>query len=138
MAPRKTLALPALVFLVITAAATTTAAQDAVKPESLAGAWDIEIAAEGQYVYVTFVLEVEEGRLAGKVTERYGMFTDVPCDNLTLEGRRLGFSANLLSPPDGTVKIWKVDVEVDGDAMTGSISNSDVAITASFVGKKAK
>ncbi len=137
MTARKALFLLALVSLSFSAAATATA-QDPVKPESLAGTWDVEIAAEGQYVYVTLVFEILEGKLAGKVTERYGMFTDVPCDNIVLEGRKLGFSANLLSPPDGTVKLWKVDVEVDGDAMAGSIWNTDVALTASFAGKKAK
>jgi hypothetical protein len=125
----------ALVLLALVAVA---GAQEAVKPESLAGTWDVEITAEGQYVYVTLVFEIVEGKLAGKVTERYGMFIDAPCDNISLDGRKLRFSANLLSPPDGMTKLWKVDVEVDGDAMTGSIWNTDVAITASFVGKKAK
>jgi len=142
MTARKALFLLALVSLsfsaVMAAAAATTTAQEAVKPESLAGTWDVEITAEGAYVYVTLVLECADGKLAGKLSETTGLFTDAPCENVALEGRKLSFSANLLSPPDGMVKLWKVEVEVDGDAMTGSISNTDVAITASFVGKKAK
>lgn len=134
MTLRKTLALLALALSAVAAAG----AQEAVKPESLAGTWDVEIAAEGTYVYVTLVLECADGKLAGKVSESTGMFTDAPCENVALEGRRLGFSANLLSPPDGAVKLWKVEVEVDGDEMKGSISNTDYALTASFVGRKKK
>ncbi len=134
MTLRKTLVFLALALSAVAAAG----AQEAVKPESLAGTWDVEITAEGSYVYVTLVLECADGKLAGKLSETTGMFTDVTCENVALEGRKLSFSAHLLSPPDGTVKLWKVEVEAAGDEMTGSIWNTDFALTASFVGRKKK
>lgn len=144
MTARKVLILLVLVSLSFAAAvviagdAVAMTAQEAVKPESLAGTWDVEITAEGAYVYVTLVLECADGKLSGKMSESTGLFTDAPCETFALEGRELSFSANLLSPPDGTVKLWKVEVEVAGDEMTGSIANADLALTASFAGKKAK
>jgi len=141
MTLRKALILSVLaVSAVVVAAASTVsvAAQEAVKPESLAGTWDVEIAAEGQYFYVTLVLECADGKPSGKISESTGLFTDAPCETIAIEGRKLSFSANLLSPPDGTVKLWKVEVEMAGDEMTGSIWNTDLALLASFAGKKAK
>ncbi len=128
----------ALILSVLAVSAVFTVAQETLNPESLAGTWNVEIAAEGSYVYVTLVMECADGKLSGKLSETTGMFTDAPCETIALEGHKLSFGANLLSPPDGTVKLWKVEVEVAGDEMTGSIWNTDFALTASFVGKKAK
>jgi hypothetical protein len=128
----------ALVLLTATALGWPQAAPQSLKPESLVGKWDIEISVDSQYFYMTLVLELIEGRLAGKVSEQNGFFTDAPCQDLVLDGKKLTCAANIPTPPDGAVRPWMIAVEVDGETFTGSISNAELQFSAALTGKLAK
>ncbi len=38
-------------------------------PQELVGTWDLEINADGEYFYLTLVLEETEGELSGRISE---------------------------------------------------------------------
>ncbi len=114
------------------------AAPQSLKPENLVGRWDLEITVEGQYYYMTLVLELVEGKLAGKVSEPNGIFTDVPCQNIAIDGKKLSCETNIPTPPDGVVRPWTIAVEVDGATFSGSLSNIELQISAFLTGKLAK
>ena len=114
------------------------AAPQSLKPESLVGKWDLEISVDGQYYYMTLVLELVEGSLSGKVSEPNGMFTDAPCQNLAVDGKKFTCETNITTPPDGAVRTWTIAVEVEGETMTGSISNAELQIAAFLAGRLAK
>ena len=137
MMRRKPLA-AALILLTATALAWPQAAPPSLKPENLVGKWDIEVSADSQYFYMTLVLELVDGKLAGKVSEQNGFFTDTPCQDLLLDGKKFTCVTNIPTPPDGAVRPWTIAVEVDGEAFTGSISNAELQVSAAMTGKLAK
>jgi hypothetical protein len=132
---------PLAAALILLSAATLgwpQAAPPSLKPENLVGKWDVEVSADSQYFYLTLVLELVEGKLAGKVSEANGMFTDAPCQDLVLDGKKFTCVTNISTPPDGAVRPWTIAVEIDGEAFTGSISNAELQISAAMTGKLAK
>jgi len=137
MTKRKTLA-AGLSLLAAAALCWPQAAPASLKPENLAGTWDIEVSADGQYFYMTLVLGLVEGNLTGKVSEQSGFFTDTPCQNLAIDGRKFTCETNIPTPPDGAVRTWTIAVEVDGETFTGSISNPELQISAALTGKRSK
>ena len=137
MMKRKTLAV-GLSVLAVAALCWPQAAPQSLKPENLVGRWDVEISVDSQYFYMTLVLELVEGKLAGKVSEANGFFTDVPCQNLVIDGKKFTCETNIPTPPDGAVRTWTIAVEVDGETFTGSISNAELQISAALTGRLAK
>jgi hypothetical protein len=103
MTKRKTLAV-GLSVLAAAALCWAQAAPQSLKPENLAGKWDVEISVDSQYFYITLVLELIEGKLTGKVSEPNGMFTDAPCQNLAIDGKKFTCETNIPTPPDGAVR----------------------------------
>jgi len=128
----------ALVLLTAAALGWPQAAPQSLKPENLVGKWDVEVSVDSQYFYITLVLELVEGKLAGKVSEANGMFADAPCQNLAIDGKTFTCETNIPTPPDGAVRPWTITVEVDGETFTGSISNAELQISAAMTGKLAK
>lgn len=136
MTKRKTPA--AGLFLLAAALCWGQTAPQSLKPETLVGQWEVEISVESQYYNLTLVLELVEGKLAGKVSEPNGMFTDAPCQNLAVEGKNFTCETDIPTPPDGAVRTWMIAVEVEGETFTGSISNAELQISAFMTGKPAK
>jgi hypothetical protein len=67
-----------------------------------------------------------------------GMFTDAPVKNVKFEGTGLTFEITVNSPPDGLERTWLAQLVVAEDAVEGTISNAELAISAPLVGKREK
>lgn len=137
MTNRKTLA-AGLALLAAAALCWGQAAAQSLKPETLVGRWDVEISVDSQYYNLALVLDLEAGSLIGKISEPNGMFTDAPCQNLAIDGKKFTCETNIPTPPDGAVRTWTIDVEIDGETFTGSISNAELQISALMTGKLSK
>jgi hypothetical protein len=102
------------------------------------GSWDVEIYAEGQYFNLILVMEEAEGKLAGTISEKLGMFTDTPLTNVRFDGTALAFEISVSSPPDGLVKTWAVEAAVGEEVMEGTISNAELGLSATLSAKRTK
>jgi len=102
------------------------------------GAWDVEVYDEGQYFNLNLVMEEAEGKLAGTISEKLGMFTDSPLSNVRFDGTTLDFEISVSSPPDGLIKTWAVEAVVGEEAMEGTISNAELGLSATLSAKRTK
>lgn len=100
------------------------------------GTWDLEIYAEGQYFYLTMVIEEADGVLSGSVSEHSGFFSESPLSEVTFDGEILSCLASVPSPPDGMVLSWWISLKIGEDVAEGSISNADIGISAPISGKR--
>lgn len=112
--------------------------QAAPKPDlaKVLGTWSLDIDAGGMVITLTLVLEAPDGKLAGKISEANGMFTDSPLANIEYDGENLAYDISVASPPDGGVKTWKTQLKVAADAAEGAIANADTGMTANVSGKR--
>lgn len=115
-----------------------TAQQAAPKPDlaKVLGTWSLDIDAGGMVITLSLVLEAPEGKLAGKISETNGMFTDSPLANIEFDGENLAYDINVPSPPDGAVKTWKTQLKVAADVADGAIANADTGMSATVSGKR--
>ena len=115
-----------------------TAPQAAAKPDlaKVLGTWSLDIDAGGMVITLSLVLEAPEGKLAGKISEATGMFTDSPLANIEYDGENLTFDIAVASPPDGAVKTWKTQLKVTADTADGAIANADTGMSATVSGKR--
>jgi hypothetical protein len=112
----------------------------APKPDrsKILGTWSLDINADGSTVTLNLVLEEAEGKLAGKISEATGMFTDAPLSNIEYDGQVLSYDIIVPSPPDGSAKTWRTELKVGEDTVEGGIANNDFGISATITGKRAK
>ncbi|HVP91853.1 MAG TPA: hypothetical protein VMS75_11625 [Terriglobales bacterium] len=112
--------------------------QAAPKPDlaKVLGTWSLDIDTGGMVITLTLVLEAPEGKLAGKISEPNGMFTDSPLANIEFDGDNLAYDISVASPPDGAVKTWKTQLKVAADTAEGAIANADTGMTANVSGKR--
>jgi len=108
----------------------------ALKPEEIIGTWDILIEAEGLVINLTFKLELENNVLTGKMSDQYGSFADVPVTDLKLENNTLSFNLTVSAPPDGRVRTWSWEVNIEADRMEGLVYNNELNISVPISGKK--
>lgn len=136
----KKLLIPVIVVGLAALAWSAPAAQTAPKPDlgKVLGTWDLEINADGQVFYLTMVLEKVEGKLAGKVSEQNGMFTDAPLSEIAYDGETLKCTASVPSPPDMATHPWGIELKVGADTAEGTIGNAELTISAAITGKRAK
>ena len=115
-----------------------TAQQAAPKPDlaRVLGTWSLDIDAGGIVITLSLVLEAPDGKLAGKISEPNGMFTDAPLANIEFDGENLAYDITVASPPDGAVKTWKTQLKVGADVADGVIANADTGTSASIAGKR--
>ncbi|MGB9835632.1 MAG: hypothetical protein ACPLRX_02695 [Candidatus Saccharicenans sp.] len=110
--------------------------QAPVKPEALVGKWELVIEAEGMVINLVMQLNLENGTLAGKMTDQYGSFSDVPLTEVRLENDTLTFILTVASPPDGLVRPWTFELEFKEEEMEGQVYNSELGISVPVRGKK--
>jgi len=112
----------------------------APKPDNgkVVGTWNLDIFAGGMTITLNLTMEEAEGKLAGKISEPNGMFTDVALAGIEYDGEMLTYDISVPSPPDGAVKTWKTELKVGEDAVEGGISNAEAGMTASITGKRVK
>lgn len=108
----------------------------AVKPENLIGTWQLTIEAGEMVFHLNLVLFLENNLLAGKVSEPYGTFADVPAEALKLENSSLGFNLTVASPPDGLTRTWTFGLQVNGEELEGIVYNNDIQISVPVRGRK--
>ncbi len=102
------------------------------------GTWSLEVYADGQIIYLSLLLETKNGEVGGKISEQTGFFTDAPVTNVKFEGDTLTFDITVSSPPDGLVRTWQSQLNVGEDAVEGTISNAELAVSALTTGKREK
>jgi len=133
--------IPTLVLAVALAAGLALPQQSpAPKPNTakVVGDWSLDIFAGGMTVTLNLTLAEAEGKLAGKISEPNGMFTDVALAGIQYDGETLTYDISVPSPPDGTVKTWKTELKVGEDAVEGGISNAEAGMSATITGKRVK
>ena len=136
----KKLLIPFLLAGLVAGAWAAPAIQNAPKPDlgKVLGTWDLEVDADGQVFYLTMVMEKVEGSLAGKVSEKNGMFADVPLTDIACDGETLKCTATVPSPPDMATRPWAIELKVGPETLEGTIANGELTISASMTGKRAK
>jgi hypothetical protein len=110
------------------------------KPDKakILGEWNLEIDAGGMIINLTMVIGEAEGKLSGKVSEQNGMFTDAALSNIEYTGPELSGEISVPSPPDDTVKVWAIKLNVGEDTVEGTIANADTGMSAAIAGKRVK
>ncbi|MGQ9802098.1 MAG: hypothetical protein ACUVRL_10615 [Candidatus Saccharicenans sp.] len=108
----------------------------AVKPENLVGTWELTVNAGEMIINLNLVLVLENGLLAGKISEAYGNFADVQVGDLKLENNKLSFNLTVASPPDGQIRPWTFELQVSGEELEGIVYNNDLQISVPVRGKK--
>jgi len=104
----------------------------------LAGTWEMEIDAEGEYFYLTMVIEESDGILSGKISEESGFFTDVVIEKIKFNGQTLTFQFDAPTPPDGEERTLIAELIFSGDICKGTISIEDLGMIVDVSGKKEK
>jgi hypothetical protein len=132
--------IPILIVGLVAGSWAAPAVQNAPKPDlsKVLGTWNIEINADGQLFYLTLVMEAVEGRLAGKVSEENGMFTDAALSDIAYEGEILKCTVTVPSPPDMATRPWAIELKVGPDTLEGTIGNAELMISATMTGKRTK
>ncbi len=110
----------------------------AVKPESLAGSWDLTIEAGEMVLTLRLTLVLENGALSGKISDSYGTFSDVPVTDLKIENSTLSFNLTVPSPPDGLTRTWTFEFQVNGEEIGGIVYNNDIQVSVPVRGQKVK
>ncbi len=115
-------------------------AQVQAKPDraKILGDWTLEVDAGGMIITLTMAMTETEGKLAAKVSEQNGMFTDAEMANIEYTGEELSGEISVPSPPDGGVRAWGIKLKVGEDAVEGLISNADAGMSAAITGKRVK
>jgi hypothetical protein len=104
--------------------------------KKVVGTWSLDIDAGGMVITLNLVLEAPDGKLAGKISEASGMFTNAPLANIEYDGENLAYDITVASPPDGAVKTWKTELKVGADVADGVIANADTGTSAAIAGKR--
>ena len=116
------------------------ASQAPVKTDKakILGTWNLDVNTGDSIVYLTLVMEDMDGKLAGKISEQNGMFTDAALANIEYSGDDFSTEISVPSPPDMAVKTWSIKAKVGDDTLAGSIANSDLGLSADISGKRVK
>lgn len=120
------------------AAASGLAGLKSADQAKLAGTWELEIDAEGEYYYLTMVIEESDSILSGKISEESGFFTDVVIEEIKFDGETLTFQFDAPTPPDGEERMLVTELVFSGDTCEGTISIEDLGMTVDVSGKKEK
>lgn len=112
----------------------------APKPDKakILGTWNLEINAGEMIVYLTMVMENIDGKLAGKISEQNGMFTDSALAKIEYSGEAFTAEISVPSPPDNAVKTWALQLKLGDETLTGTIANAELGMSADISGKRVK
>jgi hypothetical protein len=139
MIKKKGFLIPALCFL-IGFVPVLSLARPQANPDlaGILGTWNLEVYADGQSILLSLVLEKKDGRPSGTLSEQMGIFTNLPLQNIKLDGDVLTFEVSVASPPDGIERVWTGQLKVADETVEGTISNTEIDISASVSGKREK
>jgi len=110
----------------------------AQKLEDMAGTWVGKVTAAGENDNeFTLVLELKNGKLAGKMSDQFGAMKETPVEDISLEKGVFSFSGNVQVHGGGAVK-FKFKMNVAGDSMEGQLLIPDKGWTATWKATKQK
>jgi hypothetical protein len=110
----------------------------AQKSEDLVGTWigTATLQTEAEPNDLTLVLEMNDGILAGKMTDQYGTMNDTPIEEVSLEEGVFNFSIPL-EVPNGTLKL-AFKMKVTGDSMKGELDVPNLGVSGTWEAEKQK
>jgi len=110
--------------------------QAQAKADAILGEWSLQIDAGGEYYYLAMTLSLQEKKLAGKLSESNGWFTDVPLTAISWDGAVLKFKATAPTPPDGAERVLDTELKLAESKWTGTMGIADLGMTAAVTGTK--
>lgn len=130
-----------LVIGLVLSASGLTARQEAKTPpqakvEAILGDWNLQIDAGGEYYDLSMTLLLQEKKLAGKVSESNGWFTDIPMTDISWDGTILKFKLMAPTPPDGAERSLETELKLAEGKWTGMMNIPDLGMTAAITGAK--
>jgi hypothetical protein len=110
----------------------------AQKPADLVGTWVGTATLEGEPNpnELTLVLDLQDGELAGKMSDQFGSMNETPAEEISLEQGVLSFSIQV-EVPSGTFKV-EFKMTVSGDSMEGELTIPDMGLTGKWEATKQK
>lgn len=124
-----------LLFAMVMIATISLSAQ---KPEDLVGTWVGTATLEGEPEpnELNLVLELQDGKLVGNMTDQYGSMNETPAEEISLEEGVLRFSIQV-EVPSGTFKV-EFKMTVSGDSMEGELTIPDMGLTGKWEATRQK
>jgi hypothetical protein len=124
-----------LLFAMVMIATISLSAQ---KPEDLVGTWVGTATLEGEPEpnELNLVLELQDGKLVGNMTDQYGSMNETPAEEISLEEGVLSFSIQV-EVPSGTFKV-EFKMTVSGDSMEGELTIPDMGLTGKWLATRQK
>ena len=107
-----------------------------VDNSKIAGAWQVEIDADGTYYYLSLNILDNAGKLEGTVSEASGLFKDVPLADVLFDGEKLTFKFNSSTPPDGATREVGAEFKLVQGALDGTVRVVELAVTVPAKGTR--
>jgi hypothetical protein len=110
----------------------------AQQPSDLAGTWSGEATLEGMDApnTMTLILELKEGKLAGRMTDQYGT-VDSEIKDIILEQGAFNFTVPVMLPQGGQGNIL-FKMKLSGDGMKGEIEIPEMSAKGTWQATKQK
>lgn len=110
----------------------------AQKPEDLTGTWigNATLDMEAEPNELTLLLEVNDGKLTGKMTDQYGAMNDKQIEKISLEEGVFSFSVSV-EVPNGTFTL-EFKMNVSGETMKGELSVPELGASGTWEANKQK
>jgi len=111
----------------------------AQEPEDMVGTWIGMATLEGMAEPNEFVLvmEMEEGKLSGHLSDQYGTMSETPIDEIKLEGSLFSFSV-VGTDPGGQEITLVLKMNIEGDTMKGTLEIPDMGMNGTWGASKQK
>ncbi len=111
----------------------------AQKPADLVGTWGGEASLDGESEpnFLTLVLEVKDGKLAGHMTGEFGTLNESALIEVTLENGVFGFTAMAIGPSGGEIAV-KFKINVSGDSMEGGLEIPEMGLAGKWEATRQK
>lgn len=106
--------------------------------EDLVGTWigTATVQTEAEPNDLTLILEMNDGKLAGKMTDQFGTMNDTPIEEVSLDEGVFSFSISV-EVPSGTFKL-AFKMKVTGDSMIGELDVPDLGVSGTWEAEKQK
>lgn len=107
-----------------------------VDGSKFAGAWQLEVDADGTYYYLGMSLLDKSGKLEGTISEASGYFKDVPLAEVVFDGEKLIFKFNAPTPPDGVSREVGAEFRLVQGALDGVVRVPELGVSAPAKGTR--
>ncbi len=107
-----------------------------VDNSKVAGAWQLEVDADGTYYYLGMSLLDKSGKLEGTISEASGYFKDLPLAEVVFDGEKLTFKFNSPTPPDGVTREVGAEFRLVQGALDGVVRVPELGFSAPTKGTR--